>query len=470
MSDPFDPANDPLLAELGQLGVPPGGVPKTSGAALLAQAAAAAPVVVGLAGAKLYTLLGAILVVGFGSGVFATRALEEPADRHEVAAVVPVTDGMAPRDALVWKADPLGAARNLESPSVPRPDAHRESNGDMTSAAVQGIHAPAVSGVGAVGSRASSSGRPPTSRLAITNRRGECPEPATSSGAEGGGFEADDSWIPDPAPGAGPLAVIPGVDDERGASTLAQHDGQHDEIDDAGGYGTAPERRSAEAEREDAGASVSTAQSATRQGLQPAEGHVRAGLGGGALLYPGSPAPDLGIAVGLQLLTPGSRRAAGVLALNLDAGVASQNRYTSGTLGVDGEFGLALRPRDGLRFELSGIGGVRLLQTNADEQSTTLERPDEIPQDVWDRLSEEERRERGETSTSATGPSAFPAFGARFGVVVGRVGSPLSFRASLFGQAMLVTIDGANRLSAVPAIGGTLGLDILLPTPRPAKP
>lgn len=469
MSDPFDTANDPLLAELGQLGVPSGGVPVASGAVLLAKAAAAAPVVIGLAGAKLYTLLGGILLVGFGSGVFASRAMDETTDRHEVSVVVPAIDEMAPRDALVLKADPLGAGRNPESPSGPERDDQRVSDGAMASAAVAGIHAPAVSRVGTGDSRASSSGRSPTSRLELTGRRVECPEPATA-GNEGRAVEADDSWIPDPAPRAEPLAVIPGVDDDRGASPLMQQDGQPDDLDDTIVDGTALERRSAEAERDHAGASVSPGTSATRHGLQPAEGHLRAGLGGGALLYPGSAAPDLVIAVGLQLLTPGPRKAAGVLALNLDAGVASQNRYALGTLGIDGEFGLALRPRGELRFELGGIGGVRLLQANPDAQSTTLERPEEIPQDVWDRLSEEERRERGVLTTSATGPSALPAFGARFGVVVGRIGSPLSFRASLFGQAMLVNADGADRLSAVPAIGGTLGLDILLPTPRPAKP
>ena len=81
--------------------------------------------------------------------------------------------------------------------------------------------------------------------------------------------------------------------------------------------------------------------------------------------------------------------------------------------------------------------------------------------------TEEARREGGvvvEPDTPA-GPNAYPVVGGRFGLVLGdRQRSPLTFRVSIFGQALVVS--GPDQSAVIPVLGGTVGLDVALPAPE----
>ena len=65
-----------------------------------------------------------------------------------------------------------------------------------------------------------------------------------------------------------------------------------------------------------------------------------------------------------------------------------------------------------------------------------------------------------------SGPVTLPSFGGRIGLVLGdRRKSPLSFRASFTGQALFFRDPTREVTMVLPRIGGTVGLDILLPPP-----
>lgn len=218
------------------------------------------------------------------------------------------------------------------------------------------------------------------------------------------------------------------------------------------------------------GEAVVQRRGSTSGGVQPATGHLRAGIGGAAFLSPGAAGPELGASVGLALLAPAPAPAAPLLALNLDVGLASREQLALGTFGLDGEVGVALRPPGIARVEIAGHGGLRLLQSDpTDQQDGSIQRPDDLSQEVWDGLSEEEQRQRG----VVTGPSApmrpdiHPAFGGRLGLVLGDVDGRLAFRASIVGQALVVVVP--DRTTVFPVIGGTVGLDITLPAPGSAN-
>ena len=477
--DPFDPSTDPLLAELGQLGVAAGGVPIASGAALLAKAAAATPIVVGLAGVKLYSLIGAALLVGFGGGALFTRALPpagptlatvSAVEEAATPATTPSTEERRPR------AEP--AVASLETAS---PRAFELTQRPMDGASAPSPRAPNSAPL-ANGQRPLDGSRPGRAQTGST-----APMPPIGAAATGGCPEPtprdrlpvvlpagdDDSWIPDPerSAGSGPQGTGEIADAEEAA---AEQDAAREAAARKDALAAlAPEKDPADAESqaESMDTAVTRSHRSSRVGLQPAEGHLRAAIGGGALLYPGAPAPELGAALGIEQIAPGPPPAAVLLALNLDAGIAAREQLALGTVGIDGELGIALRPSGLARFEVSGLGGVRLLQRDSSEQpAAVIERPEDIPQDVWDSLSEEARRERGvvvEPDTPA-GPNAYPVVGGRFGLVLGdRQRSPLAFRVSIFGQALVVS--GPDRSAVIPVLGGTVGLDVALPAPKPAK-
>ena len=486
MSDhPFDPSTDPLLAELGQLGVAAGGVPIASGAALLAKAAATTPIVIGFAGVKLYSLIGAALLVGFGGGALFTRALPPagptPATVYAVqeAATPATTSSTEERRA---RAEPAVASLETASPRA----------FELTQRPMDGASAP--SPYSPTSAPLANWQRPPDGSRPVRARTGStAPMPPIGAAATGGCPQTtprdrlpvvlpagdDDSWIPDPEPSAdsGPQ----GTGETNGGRALADAEEAAAEQDAAleaaarkdAVAALAPEKDPADAESqaESMDTAVTRSHRSSRVGLQPAEGHLRAAIGGGALLYSGAPAPTLGPALGIELIAPGPPPAALLLALNLDAGIAAREQLALGTVGIDGELGIALRPSGLARFEFSGLGGVRLLQRDSSEQPAgTIERPEGIPQDVWDSLSEEAQRERGVVIDPDTpaGPDAHPVFGGRFGLVLGdRQRSPLAFRVSIFGQALVVRAQ--DRSAVIPVLGGTVGLDVALPAPNPAK-
>lgn len=382
---PIDPVSDPLLAELAQLGVPAGGAPLSTGAGLLAKAAAAAPVIVGLTGLKLYSLLGATLLLGFGGGAVVTTVVQD-----EPAPVVITVPTPAPAPT-----------------ALPTPE--RELTPTLTPALTPALTPvrtspapPRASATITPGPSAPLPDRTAPPRLASSG----CPE-----------VPAEDDWVPEPLPRT----------DEPGSSppppvAAAEVASEHEPI---------------------AQAEASRIRTSTTD-RQRAEGHLRAGLAGGVFFLTGTAAPDLSVAVGLELLGPGTVRAAPLLAINADAGLASRDGRALGTAGLDGEMGLALRPSRKARIELGGSGGVRLLQ-----QTTEFD----------------EREEREDLDRRPGVPGAYPTFGGRLSLILGdRERSPLAFRASLVGQG-LVQVNGTRGATIFPMLGGTIGLDIALPEP-----
>jgi len=185
-------------------------------------------------------------------------------------------------------------------------------------------------------------------------------------------------------------------------------------------------------------------------GIQPAEGHLRIGLDGGAAAFPDGALGNLSGAVGLELLGPGPVRAAPLLAVNLDAGLMSARPL--GTLAFDGEAGIALRPSPDLRFSIAGVGGVRFVDQGY---------WDTYMDELSDLTPEDERRIYELLPTEAL---TVPTFGGRLGLVIGdRRKSPLSFRISFTGQALVFREPVRNTSSLLPRIGGTVGMDVQLP-------
>ena len=403
--DPPSPWTDSLLSRLGQLGVPAGGAPTTTAAALLAKAAVTAPVVIGVAGVKLYGILAAAALVGFGGGVVATQlvhGLAPPAaDSERVTETTkiheePTTlldetlreEAEPPRGASIvpWSLPTQPATLTL-SPS-------QEDRAERTCAPCQ----PVIYETGACTHENSS--------LAL-----DAPLDI------GGDDDIDWSSVePEPQASLDEAELEPTVLEPFQASTTTA------EVEGVGG---------------------------TRRRLpRPAEGHLRVGLDGGGMEFPEVSLGNLSGSVGLELLGPGPQRAAPLLAVNLDLGLASAEAV--GTLAADGEVGLALLPQPDVRFCVAGVAGVRLF----DEAIWGPYLGDITLQDLRDRGME-----------PPTGSLVLPTLGGRFGIVVGdRRLSPLSFRASFHGQAMFMqdTFDGTRRV--VPRIGGTVGIDLLLPS------
>ena len=463
MSDtPLHPSNDPLLAQLGSLGVPPAGVPALTGGALLAKAAVAAPVVAGLAGLKLYGLLTVVLLTGFGGGALVTHTLGR---------------GVAP--------DPAAVATDIE----PAEAAHSLNDCPLHGPSAANSAAPASSGsTAAVASRVASgplggaAPMPTTSRAsALPTRPPPRPSPvprATPPGAIvaslGGPIPSgcpeegdDDSWIPEPGRTTGRAPAEPvetTTDPSRDEQPASAERPDEPEEPRTGARSTDG------SSEQPLGDAVVQRRGSTSSGVQPATGHLRAGIGGAAFLFPGAAGPELGASLGLALLAPAPPPAAPLLALNLDLGLASREQLALGTFGLDGEVGIALRPPGIARVEIAGHGGLRLLQrAPGEQQEAVVQRPDELPQEVWDGLSEEEQRQRGvfRESEGYLGPEAHPAFGGRLGLVLGDVDGRLAFRASIVGQALVVVAP--DRTTVFPVIGGTVGLDITLPAPGSAR-
>ncbi len=406
--DPLDPSSDPLLVKLGQLGVPAGGAPSATAAALLSKAAVAAPVVVGLAGAKLYGLLVATLAVGLGGGVVITELVrgDGPQTAESLAMVELATGGE----------------------STPSIEQCEELLDEMEPAVVE--EGAADDGI------VCADAEPASPQVVYVTRYIEVPV-ATGDAADVlpsalGGLDdaddgaADDDWIGEPEDDyAPPPPRLPPSPESVEPDPLMN--------------GTAS-------------AEVVPTNRRVEEGLQPAEGHLRIGLDGGGAAFPGGSMGDLAGTVGLELLGPGPVRAAPLLAANLDAGLTGA--LPLGTLALDGEAGVAFRPQPDLRVSVSGVGGVRILdETYWDTylEGLTGLRPEET------RVLE---------ASLPEGAVVLPTFGGRLGLVLGdRRRSPLAFRASLTGQVLFFREPIREETVVIPRIGGTVGIDVLLPSP-----
>ncbi len=403
--DPPDPLTDPLLSRLGQLGVPAGGAPTTTAAALLAKAAVAAPVVIGVAGVKLYGILAAAAMVGFGGGVVATQLIHGLAssavDGERVTETTKIHEEPTTLldETLREEAEPPRAA-SIVPWSLPTKPAtlplspSQEDRAEHTCAPCQPVIYETV---------------------ACTHEHSIPVREAPLAAEE----DDDIDWgSVEPEP----LASLD--EGEREPTVLEPF-----------------QASKATAEVEGVGE--------TRRRLpRSAEGHLRVGLDGGGMGFPEVSLGNLSGSVGLELLGPGPQRAAPLLAVNLDLGLASAEAV--GTLAADGEVGLALLPQPDVRFLFAGVAGVRLL----DEAIWGPYLGDITLQDLRDREME-----------VPTGSLVLPTLGGRFGIVIGaRQLSPLSFRASFHGQAMFMQdpFDGTRRV--VPRLGGTVGIDLLLPS------
>ncbi len=405
--DPLDPSADPLLFKLGQLGVPAGGAPSATAAALLSKAAVAVPVVAGLAGVKLYSLLAATLAVGLGGGAVVTELIHgrgyqtaesigtvEDGEGIEFAEGVEVCDESPGGWGVPWALPP-----------------------SVDDAIVHAAAEPASPGV------------------VVVTRYIEVP--VATLGAAGGATDGDtsaldglddliddDDWIGEPE-------VEPAPEFPR-----SPPDPERVELDPFESVTTSAEV-------------IPTGRRVEGGGL-PAEGHLRIGVDGGVATFPDANLGNLSGAVGLELLGPGPFRAAPLLAFNLDAGLISARPL--GTLAVDGEVGIALRPRPDLRIGIAAVGGVRFVdRTYWDTYLDGLS---------W--MSPEEERRTWESLP--TGALTAPTFGGRIGLVIGdRRRSPLSFRAAFTGQALVFREPVRDTTVLIPRLGGTVGVDILLP-------
>lgn len=402
---PLDPSNDPLLAKLGQLGVPAGGAPSATAAALLSKAAVVAPVVVGLAGAKLYAVIAWALLAGLGVGVVFTELV-----RDDVPS--PVESG-----AVVQHAPSVEQCESLLGGEVPPEPEPVSRTTDADAVVEDGVE---------------SDVEPVPPRVVYVTRYVEVCDDAAAGGesplspGEDHDRDGDDDWVgePDYETPAGPTRTP-----------------------------YSPEKLEAEP-RSDATASSEVVPVPHRAAgrVQPAEGHLRLGLGSGGAVFPDGSMGNFAGAVGLELLGPGPVRAAPLLAANLDAGLIGA--VPLGTLAFDGEVGVALRPQPDLRVSIAGVGGARFLgETYWNSYLEGLAG-----------LTPEEERRMWEIVPS--GPVTLPSFGGRIGLVLGdRRKSPLSFRASFTGQALFFRDPTREVTMVLPRIGGTVGLDILLPPP-----
>ena len=406
--DPLDPSSDPLLAKLGQLGVPAGGAPSATAAALLSKAAVAAPVVVGLAGAKLYGLLVAALAVGLGGGVVISELVRG--------------DGLQTAESLATVEPATGGE------STPSIEQCEELVDEMKTAAVE----EAATDDGIVCADA----EPASPKVVYVTRYVEIPV-ATGDAADDlpgalGDLDdaddgaADDDWIGEPEDDDGPASPrLPTFPESRELDPLANGS---------------------------ASAEVVPTSRRVEEVLQPAEGHLRIGLDAGGAAFPDGSKGEIAGAVGLELLGPGPVRAAPLLAANLDVGLMSARPL--GTLALDGEAGVAFRPQPDIRFSVSGVGGVRILdETYWDTylEGLTGLRPEET-RTMWESLPE--------------GAVVLPTVGGRLGLVLGdRRRSPLAFRASLTGQVLFFREPSREETMMIPRIGGTVGIDVLLPSP-----
>ena len=396
---PLDPSTDPLLSKLGQLGVPAGGAPSASAAALLSKAAVAAPVVAGLAGIKLYGLLAAALAVGLGGGVVLTELVRGDGPRSDAAPVL-VERGSGSENTAGSEAAPIVESCNDLSGGVRVPCAPPRSEDD-----------------GLVCSDA----EPAPPRVVYVTQYVEVP---VAMGEASGG----DDWIGEPEDEH--TVESPRVPPSYERTEPAPI---RDPVDNA-----------------TASAEVVSTSGRIDGGMQPAEGHLRFGLGGGGVAFPENTLGTFSGALGLELLGPGPVRAAPLLAVNLDAGLMSARPL--GTLAFDGEAGFALRPSPDLRISIAGVGGVRIVdQTYWDgylEGLSDLTREEERM--IWEQLPSD--------------PVTAPTFGGRLGLVIGdRRRSPLSFRLSVSGQALVFYEPFRDTTVLLPLFGGTVGVDFLLP-------
>ena len=386
--DPLDPTTDPLLSKLGQLGVPAG---------LLTKAAVAAPVVFGLAGARLYCVIATAVATGLGGGVVITVLAGGGTPRPTGAlALIEQAQGIEEGEQLI--------AEN-EVP-VPEPEVIVERVVETVY-----VHVPQPATPAPV------CPEPPALDASAHDDLAPSSEPRVETDDEG-------DWIPDP------------VYEER------SHTPREIEPD----------------ARADASASAEVVPRArpNMAPIQPAEGHLRIGADSGAIVFPEVGLGNLSVAFGLELLGPGAVRAAPLLAVDFDAGLMGNQRL--GMLTVDGEAGLAVRPKPDVRIQISGLGGIRLLEGLG--WGAYIDRPS---------ATDEESRSSPGTydALDRTRIQAFPIFGGRFGLVIGDpLKSPLAFRASISGQGMVYRdSSGTTPTTVLPRVGGTVGLDILLPRP-----
>ncbi len=408
---PLDPSTDPLLSRLGQLGVPAGGAPSATAAMLLSKAAVAAPVVAGLAGIKLYGLLGATLAVGLGGGVVITELVRGIGAR--TAEPMAMIEQEAADETMQSVEQSEDLAGEMETPAA--------VEGTTDGAEADGIVC------------ASAESAPP--KVVYVTRYVEVPV-VTDDAAEGDPFgpggpgdsEGDDDWIGEPDDdyaSAQPTDPPTREDTERVPN--------QDPTDNA-----------------TASAEVVPTSRRTEGDNQLAEGHLRIGLDGGAAAFPDGALGNLSGAVGLELLGPGPAPAAPLLAVNLDAGLMSEQPL--GTLAFDGEAGIALRPSPELRISIAGVGGVRF-----------------VDQGYWDTYMDElsdltPEDERLIYELLPTEALTVPTFGGRLGLVIGdRRRSPLSFRMSFTGQALVFREPLRDTTTLLPRLGGTVGVDVQLP-------